>query len=392
MPSALREIALQAPDAVRETLDSLGRTEDVRLSPSRGRIAIACYATETIAVGDIELAASPSGPAAALTRLEVVSSASLREPHGLDWRDDDTLVVASRAGGLAVLRLAGGELIELSSTSIDAPGSVAVRPVGDERHEALVCGNWQNVVTAFELDENGVLAAGRPTLRRWLDLPDGVAVAASGRWLAVSNHNTHSVLVFDREAANELSDPVAVLRGVAYPHGLRFVTDDRLLVVADAGAPHLHVFVGDGADWAVGAAYPVATVQVLDGPTFARGRTNPMEGGPKGIDVDTRSGALLVTCEELPLGVFDATALLQHPEGFGTDGAALLRHELDALTTARADRDAAAALRAHIAAITSTKAWRLTAPARRLQASLRAMRRQSRAAEAAPEAPSALTD
>ena len=392
MPAALPEIAFEAPGTVRETLASLGRTEDVRLSPSRRRFALACYAG-AIAVGEVELATPPGGPAVALTRLDVLSSPLLDEPHGLDWLGDDTLVVASRGGHVSVLRLEGGEAVEVSSVRTDAPGSVALRPVGDGRHEALVCGNWQNVITTFELDERDVLTGETPTLRRWLDLPDGIAVAATGRWLAVSNHNTHSVLVFDAETAGEDADPVAVLRGVEYPHGLRFAADDRLLLVADAGAPTVHVFATTDARWAIGAAYPAATVQVLDGPTFARGHRNPMEGGPKGLDVDARTGVLLVTCEELALGVFDATELLARPEGFGTDGDALLRHELAALAAAEAEREAAAAVRAQFAAVTATKAWRLTAPARRLHAALRTARRpRSRSTGDAPGTSPAVSD
>jgi hypothetical protein len=393
MPSALDEIPLEAPEAVRETLASLGRTEDVRLAPGGRRVAIACYATGAIAVGAVELRRSPGAPAVALTRLEVLSSPVLCEPHGLDWRDDDTLVVANRAGRVAVLRLADDELIEVSSIAAAAPGSVALRPAEGDRHDVLVCGNWQSVITTFELDGSDMLAGGRPTLRRWLDLPDGVAVGASGRWLAVSNHNTHSVLVFDAEACHEDADPVAVLRGVEYPHGLRFASGDRLLLVADAGAPIVHVFATTDASWEIGAAYPAATVQVLDGPTFARGHRTPMEGGPKGIDLDARTGILLVTCEELALGAFDVSELLEAPERFGTDRDALLRHELAALASIDDQRRAAASARAELAAVTATKAWRLTAPGRRLYGALRAAR-QGRAgrAEVTQGASPAVTD
>jgi lipoprotein LpqB-like beta-propeller protein len=391
--AAVREIAFEASEQVRETLASLGRTEDVRLSPSRGRVALACYSPGAIAVGDIELATSPSGPDVTLTRLELLSSPLLREPHGLDWRGDDTLVVANRAGHLSVIRLEGEGVVEVSSVPTDSPGSVALRPVGDGRHEAVVCGNWQSSITTFELDENDVLAGGIPLLQRWLDLPDGIAVAATGRWLAVSNHNTHTVLVFDAKTAREDADPIAVLRGVEYPHGLRFAADDRLLLVADAGAPNVHVFATTDGSWAIGAAYPAATVRVLDDATFARGHRTPMEGGPKGIDLDARTGVLLVTCEELALGVFDVSEVLTQPARFGTDGGALLRYELAALASAEAEREAAADVRAQLAAVTATKAWRLTAPARRLQATLLAARRhRSQRADAAPGTSSVVPD
>ena len=83
---------LVASDDVRERLAALGRTEDIRLSPSGRRLAIACYAIDRIAVGEIEL--SPGG--VRLRRLKPLSSPVVRHPHGVDFVDDDTLVVASR--------------------------------------------------------------------------------------------------------------------------------------------------------------------------------------------------------------------------------------------------------------------------------------------------------
>jgi hypothetical protein len=85
-------LELVASDDVRERLAALGRTEDLRLSPSGRRLAIACYAIDRIAVGEIEL--SPGG--VRLTRLELLSSPVVRHPHGVDSVADGTLVVASR--------------------------------------------------------------------------------------------------------------------------------------------------------------------------------------------------------------------------------------------------------------------------------------------------------
>ena len=51
-------------------------------------------------------------------------------------------------------------------------------------------------------------------------------------------------------------------------------------------------------------------LRVLDEDTFQRGRHNPAEGGPKGIDVDVRSRVLAATCEEMPLAFFDLRPML----------------------------------------------------------------------------------
>jgi hypothetical protein len=377
MARDLPQIALDMPSEVRDVLRSLGRTEDVRLAPDGRRVAIACYWRGAIAVGDVELARTPSGPVAALTRLELLSSPVLREPHGLDWRDDETLVVANRAGGVALLRLADGALAPIGTpVDMDAPGSLVVRPLDDGSHEVLVCENWRNEIARLVLDEHGDMRVAPAPQRAWLDLPDGVALGRDSRWLAVSNHNTHTVLVFDREAG-ENGEPAAVLRGVDYPHGLRFAADDRMLLVADAGAPHVHVFARPAAVWC-GASFPAATVAVLDDPTFRRGRHNPMEGGPKGIDLDPSTDVLMVSCEELPLAFFDAAELLGRPEELGVDADALLRHELEALGAMQRERQETDRARAELAAVVGTKAWRLTAPARRLYGGLRGAARRGR--------------
>ena len=43
----------------------------------------------------------------------------------------------------------------------------------------------------------------------------------------------------------------------------------------------------------------------MDDTVFGRGRNNPQEGGPKGIDIDPRGQVLAVTCEFQPLAFFD---------------------------------------------------------------------------------------
>ncbi|MGH6894014.1 MAG: hypothetical protein ACREEP_17350 [Dongiaceae bacterium] len=95
---------------------------------------------------------------------------------------------------------------------------------------------------------------------------------------------------------NQDADPDGILRCVSYPHGLRFGADDRYVFVADAGAPYVHFYANDGQGWR-GVRNPVMSFRVMDEPVFVRGRHNPREGGPKGIDIDRGMNVLVATSD-----------------------------------------------------------------------------------------------
>jgi DNA-binding beta-propeller fold protein YncE len=351
------ELAFTAPQEVRDALAAIGRTEDVRFSPSGRRLAIAGFANGRIAVAEVEISRESSAPTVAVTAIENVESPAFQDPHGLDFIDEETIVVGNRGGGVAVVRLTGARAELLATTApvhddpsslLLSPGSVAVRSDG-ERREVLACNNYAHTVTRHRLDASGRLVAGEIVARRFLDVPDGLALSADGRWLAVSNHNTHSVLVYDYATLGEDAEPVGILRGARYPHGIRFADGDRRLVVADAGAPFVHVFAAQDGGWE-GVSYPAATMTVMDDETFRRGRYNPQEGGPKGIDVHPGSNVLAATAECLPLAFFDLAPALDGSAG-ATDGT-LLDYELEVLEFGESVKTAASeeagALRAEL--------------------------------------------
>ncbi len=326
-----------------------GRTEDVRFSPSGKRLAIACFTSGQIAVAEVRITVSELRPEIAVTSLDLLASTELSEPHGVDFVDEDTLLVANRGGGLGVFRIPPAGAGELTKTypvdgEIDslfqAPGSVAARSLGDGRHEVLVCNNSGNTLTRHTLDASGALVEGEVVLRKWLDIPDGLALSDDGGWLAVSNHNAHGVFLYAGTGLGEEADPVGILTGVHYPHGLRFGAGGSYLAVADAGAPHVHVFLPDEGDWA-GVRHPAATITVMDDETFDRARHNAQEGGPKGLDVDLRSNVVAVTSECAPLAFFDLGAALEGRERGRAE--MLVRCELDVLDGAQAASASAAA-------------------------------------------------
>ena len=147
-------------------------------------------------------------------------------------------------------------------------------------------------------------------LGRGLDVPDGICFSPDSRWIAVSNHNTHSVLLYDRSRRlGPDVEPDGVLRNVLCPHGVRFTFDGEFILVADAAARYVNVYRKDGATWC-GIRDPVRLFPVLARDVFARGRHNPQEGGPKGIDISKDTNVLVATCESRTLAFFDVAEVV----------------------------------------------------------------------------------
>src|SRR4051795_694154 len=367
------EVRYQSSQRVDQIIASLGRTEDVSFSPSSLRLAVAAFTRNRIAVFDVEISTCSAAPHIALTAAAEFSSPALNLPHGVDFLDEDTLIVANREGSVAIFELPADnareewEILPIETwpaggtAVLQSPGSVRVAGTQQGVREVLICNNSGHTVTRHLLDGSAGsgLRSSEIFLRKWLAGPDGVAVSSDRRWVAVSNHETHSVLLYQQgPSLTADSDPDGILRCVTYPHGLRFSADGYQLFVADAGAPYVHVYSSDAGHWH-GVRKPVASIRIMDQPRFARGQHNPQEGGPKGLDIDVSSRILVVSCESLPLAFFNARAMLEGYAPEAHDQTLDLQHELMLMRQK-------GALLNELDDITRSKAWRLTAPLRRL--------------------------
>jgi DNA-binding beta-propeller fold protein YncE len=379
------EIEYTAPQSVTDTVGSLGRTEDVRFSPSNRRLAVASFHRNRIVVFDIDIASSLGATQVALTGGVELSSPALQWPHGLDFIDDDTLIVTSRRSDVALFKLPPGErhvppheVLPIARwpsdgpTLLNAPGSVAVTRVEQDVCEVLICNNRGHTVTRhrFDRDTGRAISHSEILLQKYLRIPDGVSVSPDRRWIAVSNHTTHNVLLYENSPAlNADAEPDGILRRVHYPHGLRFSADGRHLFVADAGAPYLHIYAQHPDQWR-GVRHPIATVRIMDDAVFGRGRHNPEEGGPKGLDIDACSNVLVVTSECQPLAFFDVPALLQHAFAGGSvreQTILAISYELSLMQESRTMAEKAT--EANV--LRDSMSWRITAPLRRLNSALR---------------------
>ncbi len=320
------QIEYTATAEVRAVIEALGRTEDVRFSPSQRRLAVAGFAKDKLLFLGIDIAATASGKQVTLTDCVEVTSPSLHGPHGISFIDEDTVIVANREGGVPILRLpppgAVGNAFELSAVQtifgdehhrLSSPGSVSVIRIDAHRHEVLICDNYAHKVTRHLIDEreNLRVTSNEVLLSKGLNIPDGVAVNMGRRWIAISNHLDHNVLLYENTAKlNRDSEPDGILNNVNCPHGVRFTADDEFILVADAGAPFVNVYARDGHSWQ-GVRDPVNSFRSMAPRVFKRGRHNPQEGGPKGIDIDDAMNVLVTTCEYQTLAFFDLPAVLK---------------------------------------------------------------------------------
>jgi hypothetical protein len=371
-------ITYDAPPHIRAALDVVGRTEDLRFAPSNRRLALAGFGRDSIVVVDLEISSGLHGPRVSLTGVTELVSPRFDQPHGVDFLDDDTLLVANRAGDIAVVRMtpdgsapSGWRLTpadpppEKGFDLLNAPGSIQVIGGADDDVEVLVCNNSGGNVTTHALVRDATtggvtVTSNEVLLQRWLNIPDGVAVSPSEGWLAVSNHEHHVVMVYERSSEAPDADPVCILRGAAYPHGLRFTSQGRLLIVADAAAPFLHVYEREGDSWC-GVQQPAASVRVMDDEAFRAGQRNMEEGGPKGLDIDRGEQVLAVTSESMPLTFLDLRALLEGPRQ-GSDPALRLSYELAVIERAEA---VMARVERRVTRLEQSRSFRITEPLRR---------------------------
>jgi DNA-binding beta-propeller fold protein YncE len=323
-PNPLR-VEFTRSTGTQDALARLGRTEDVKFSPSNRRLAISGFAENQILI--LDLVIEHAGPEASILIADHVeiASTSLRYPHGVSFIDEDTIIVANRKRQAPILTLppsgTAQKKYELSAlrtirgnwfNRLKSPGSVSVYPKDSGQYEALICNNYVHSVTRHTLDgqRRFRITKNEVLLRAGLRIPDGVSVSRDRRWIAISNHMTHSILVFENTPELDgKTKACAILEGMDYPHGVRFTPDGRFVLVADAGAPYVHVYETNAGRWQ-STTKPTRSIRVMDDDTFQKGRYNAEEGGPKGIDIDTDMKVLAVTSEHQVLSFFNLGTVL----------------------------------------------------------------------------------
>ncbi len=319
-------VPFRASNSCAEALAKVGRTEDIRVSPDGARLALVGFERNVCLFMRIAVEAGTI----VLDDPLILHSRNFAVPHGMAFVGEGHFVVANREGKVSLHRLPGETVgvVEADAPAvlrlehagllreIDTPGSVIARHRGGDRYELIVANNFSHRVTRHTLRLGPPPRAGRGALMigAGLDIPDGLALSPDGKWLAVSNHSTHEVLLYRMPIRRPLPRrrPDIRLGGCGYPHGLAFSPDGRFLLVADGGAPLVHVFQAAeaGGDWR-DCPSPDRSVCCLDSATYLAGRDNPKEGGPKGLEILQAHDLLLLSNEMRPFSAFRLSRVLE---------------------------------------------------------------------------------
>lgn len=315
-----QHLSFKPSSAVAERIRALGRTEDVMFSPDQTRLAIAGFSESKILVIGIKSVTENGVISIHSDKCVELHCPEFRRPHGIAWIDDATLAVANRKQDVIVVPVpvvsSGGEAVEVEPLLrlsdggdgiIKSPGSIAVTRLSDQYFDFLVCNNYRHYVSRHIVKRgNGLeVISGLRLFEHGLKVPDSIAVSSDGDLVAVSNHTGKRIDVFQNDAGSAPhTPPVFSLAVPRCPHGVRFAMEDRLILVADAGAPFVQVYARGGAAWKA-ASGPVTSIRVMDDEVFRRGHKNPEEGGPKGLDLLADGSVLVVSCEEMPIAFFD---------------------------------------------------------------------------------------
>jgi hypothetical protein len=305
---------------------SIGRAEHVELSPDNRLLAVAGFGVDKVFLFSIEIDLVSRSPRVHLGGCLSLRSPSIAAPHGLCNRAADACIfkIPSDVGETRGIDIAPRAVVSGKGTlfaRVKNPGSADSCRLTENSFRVLICNNYWNFVSSHlvYLDRSVRVESQEILSSERLRIPDGVCMSPDKTWFAISNHANGEVLVY-RAAANlgTSSEPAAVLGGMVCPHGLRFITDDTL-IVADAACPYLHVYRRDGEEWTGEQSKPSQSIRVLSDQQFFDGRTAAGEGGVKGLEVD-RSGRLLITTKQLdPLGFYDLAELVRDSDELPED-------------------------------------------------------------------------
>ena len=319
-------IDLDIPDSIKTALNKLGKTEDLSFSPDHRKLALVGYLFNRILLLDIKVSKKKDKRQIVISNYLEICSSSFKNPHGVAWINNKTIVVANRMGGAFLLALPSKSKakdqnrvwltpfrtlppLTPKNTSADC---VTAHAIGKGFYEILLCSNNGHYISShlintkqdFHVESSCIL------LKHKINVPDGVALSDNRAWIAISNHHSHTVFIYKNlKSLNPDTPPDAILHGLHFPHGIKFVEDTHFLFVSDAGGPFVYCYYSKTGEWS-GHYQPVSKFRVMHHETFLKGHVNPQEGGVKGVAFFKNSYIMAVTCQEERLTFFDLSTIV----------------------------------------------------------------------------------
>ncbi|MBI2742468.1 MAG: hypothetical protein HYX48_00930 [Chlamydiales bacterium] len=293
----------------------LDRPEAVAFTPSGDYVAVANALADTITfyrrIGE-EGAVYETTPAFTIEGPE----SQLNYPHDLSFSPDGThLAVANRHGNAITIHKRDLATNRYDSVPIAAiggkrsrighPDAVRYSPV---EKIIAVANMHSNTLTFYSYQGDRYERQPYQMIRNSiLKIPDGLDFSRDGKLLAVTSHDAHCVVIYQRKSSSHgvYSDrPIQILHGketrFCYPHSLSFnPLDDSLAVSCSQGRKNVHIFTrepeGSMLPYANAPELSLEIIEMYDESTIALLEQLSQEGGVKGITFTPDGRSLAIT-------------------------------------------------------------------------------------------------
>jgi DNA-binding beta-propeller fold protein YncE len=278
----------------------LGRPEGIAFSPEGDLIAVANASMNSVTFYKRKNASSAEYEKIPFFTIQGARSL-IYYPHDVCFSPDGQhlAVVNSRSNSITIYKKNSDRydpiptaVIRGEHSGLKHPHAVKYAPHGKFIAVANLLGN---TITLYQYE--GDTYSGSPyhviqnSKYRVFNRPDGLAFSSDGELLAVTNHDAHSVAIYQELPHSPgfyTADPVEILQGevtnLCYPHSLSFHPSNEYLAVSCAGGiKTLNLFKKISEQFPRYSTTPEKTMEVFNPETIQLQKEWPQEGGVKGI-------------------------------------------------------------------------------------------------------------
>ena len=154
------EVKYNTSAKIKNILESIGRTEDIKFSPDNKRFAILEYLENKIHLLGIDIDRNVSPPEISITTYSLIKSSNLKNPHGICFLGNDHIIVCNRFGDVSIFKIPYhvDETNEFDikaeriisgkgyiTAKVKTPGSVDCYQISDKSYRIFICNNYWNM-------------------------------------------------------------------------------------------------------------------------------------------------------------------------------------------------------------------------------------------------------